>query len=103
MDVQCGERRVDGQARDAGFLGGFPQGGGQDIGVCLVAVPAEPQPTGRTVGAQVRQRGDAGGSRTSAEGVMWLGTYSRGHSPGRTSRNDSTACRGVSSCQSLVV
>ena len=44
MHVQRGQLGVDRQAVDAGFLGGFPQRGGDDVGVGLLAVPAQLQP-----------------------------------------------------------
>ena len=44
MHVQRGQHRIDAQVVDAGFLGGLPQRGGDDIGVGVLAMPAELQP-----------------------------------------------------------
>ena len=44
MHVQRRELGIDRQAVDAGFLGGFAQCGGDDVGVGVLAVPAELQP-----------------------------------------------------------
>ena len=44
VHVQSGHVRVDRQAGDARLLGGLAQGGGDDVGVAVLAVPAELQP-----------------------------------------------------------
>ena len=44
VHVQGGQMRIDGQILDAGFLGGFAQPRRDDVGVGVLAVPAELQP-----------------------------------------------------------
>ncbi|GAC1401532.1 MAG: hypothetical protein NVSMB60_16750 [Mycobacterium sp.] len=59
VHMQRGERGIDGQVVDAGFLCGFTQRGGDDIGIGPLAMAAELQPPAEAR-VQGQQRAGAG-------------------------------------------
>ena len=60
MHVQGGHPRIDGQILDAGFLGGFAQRRGDDVGIGVLAMSAELQPPAEPW-VQGEQRAGSGG------------------------------------------